>query len=98
MKHCHDCQRCVATFDHHCLWLDNCIGEKNRPVFYLCLWANLAEISHAVIAMVVEMYRAGEWFPYQIAFLSFAGVVGTGVALLAFLHTYLMAANITTCT
>lgn len=40
MKHCYDCGLCVATFDHHCFWLDNCVGEKNRPVFYVCIWTN----------------------------------------------------------
>ncbi len=98
MKHCHDCGKCVGTYDHHCLWLSNCVGEKNRPIFLLCLLANLLEIMYAFLAVVCGMVRNGEWFPYQIAFLSFLGVVGSGVGLLLALHCYLMAVNLTTCT
>jgi hypothetical protein len=43
------------------------------------------------------MLRVGEWLPSQIAFLSMIGVVASGVGSLAFLHTYLMAINVTTC-
>ncbi|MCB0370870.1 MAG: hypothetical protein KDD45_15965 [Bdellovibrionales bacterium] len=27
--HCKRCRRCVEFFDHHCKWLNNCIGAKN---------------------------------------------------------------------
>ena len=28
-KHCRKCNKCVTNFDHHCVYLNNCIGQKN---------------------------------------------------------------------
>lgn len=33
-SHCADCGYCVLEKDHHCLWLNNCIGRNNH-VFFL---------------------------------------------------------------
>eukprot|EP01116_Phalansterium_solitarium_P017887 TRINITY_DN453_c0_g1_i1.p1 TRINITY_DN453_c0_g1~~TRINITY_DN453_c0_g1_i1.p1 ORF type:complete len:573 (-),score=95.92 TRINITY_DN453_c0_g1_i1:133-1851(-) len=36
-KHCRSCHRCVARFDHHCVWINNCVGAKNILPFLACL-------------------------------------------------------------
>lgn len=36
-KHCRFCKRCIAKFDHHCPWTNNCIGAGNHRVFTLYL-------------------------------------------------------------
>uniref|UniRef100_A0A7S2UH71 Palmitoyltransferase n=1 Tax=Attheya septentrionalis TaxID=420275 RepID=A0A7S2UH71_9STRA len=32
-SHCPDCNVCISEFDHHCVWMGKCIGEKNKRVF-----------------------------------------------------------------
>ena len=33
VKHCHVCKKCIRGFDHHCNWIDNCVGENNKIRF-----------------------------------------------------------------
>ena len=47
------CQKCVLAFDHHCVWLNNCVGASNYRAF-LTLLAGAA-------AMLCTQVGYGVW-------------------------------------
>ena len=49
-KHCAVCRRCVCGFDHHCVWIHNCVGCKNRKLFLGFVTMMIA--THAICAVV----------------------------------------------
>lgn len=52
-KHCGACNRCSNGFDHHCRWLNNCIGEQNYRLFIIfSILVVLLNIAHLIIMSI----------------------------------------------
>lgn len=35
--HCQICGQCVEKFDHHCVYINNCLGYRNHKYFILLI-------------------------------------------------------------
>ncbi|KAG2392926.1 hypothetical protein C9374_009503 [Naegleria lovaniensis] len=52
-KFCSRCGHRTAKYDHHCLWISNCVGEKNQLVFILFL---IAMIIQTALCLCLVLY------------------------------------------
>ncbi|XP_031257374.1 probable protein S-acyltransferase 15 [Pistacia vera] len=58
--HCKVCRRCVLRMDHHCLWINNCVGYQNYKAFLvLVFYATIGSLYSTVMITGSALQR--EW-------------------------------------
>lgn len=101
--HCRVCRRCVLKMDHHCIWINNCVGHRNYKSFLvLIFYATLASTYSAT--MMISYVLHNDWdssrsLPLKIFYVGCGlMIVGLSLTFGTFLcwHIYLTAHNMTT--
>ncbi|XP_043325701.1 palmitoyltransferase ZDHHC12 isoform X1 [Cervus elaphus] len=101
-RHCRECRRCVRRYDHHCPWMENCVGERNHPLF-------VAYLALQLVVLLWALYLAwsglrffqpwGLWLRSSgLLFATFLllSLFSLVAGLLLASHLYLVASNTTT--
>mmetsp|Transcript_14117 Transcript_14117/g.20871 ORF Transcript_14117/g.20871 Transcript_14117/m.20871 type:complete len:272 (-) Transcript_14117:106-921(-) len=53
-RYCPSCRKAIVGFDHHCTWLNTCIGKRNYLQFYLLsVVGSVMFASQAIVGLLV---------------------------------------------
>ncbi|XP_051191696.1 probable protein S-acyltransferase 15 isoform X2 [Lolium perenne] len=100
--HCKVCKRCVLKMDHHCVWINNCVGYANYKPFIICVLNATIGSLYASVIFVRDLLQTEHNFHilYVKIIHILAGVILFSLCLtigsLLCWHIYLMCHNMTT--
>ena len=94
-KHCGVCNRCCHQFDHHCYWLNNCIGAENYR-YFIGSCVTLLLYNFFCFSSTVMRLDKDSYLMYPLTIINV--LVAFGAIHLLTWHTYFTCKGITTLT
>jgi palmitoyltransferase len=64
-RHCGVCHKCVERFDHHCPFINNCVGHNNRKYFIVFIFFAFLYTTIAVINGGQSLYIAIKKYTFK---------------------------------
>lgn len=61
VRHCRQCNKCVALYDHHCPWLGICIAERNKFRFFWYLVLEAVLLWFTVVQVRILYRELAAW-------------------------------------
>ena len=56
LRHCVICDQCCKEFDHHCYWINNCVGKNNYSYFIAFLFLSFFDVSYILIISIYSLF------------------------------------------
>ncbi|KAL4508308.1 hypothetical protein ABPG72_003612 [Tetrahymena utriculariae] len=85
-KHCSQCNRCTEIFDHHCAWLNNCIGRRNKNYFFkFTVSYFIMEIQWTTLNVTYVLTQNPDWSLQDFVFI--ADVINLFLSIIVVLFT-----------
>lgn len=103
-KHCSHCNKCFYLFDHHCLWINNCVAYYNYRYFVAYLACQLQFLAYGTVLCFRAVHVHTLWpfghahYPLRVsgALLFLCGSFSVVVALFFALHVHYLYLGVTT--
>lgn len=56
LRHCVICDQCCEQFDHHCYWINNCVGKSNYNYFISFLFLSFFDVLYILIICIFSFF------------------------------------------
>jgi len=70
-RHCEICQECISVYDHHCTWVNNCVGAKNHKYFISFIVSVFLAL---VFLMIFDIVHYGDVAPSLMFMANYTGL------------------------